>query len=288
MPNVAVVTDSTACLPRNLVEQYDIKVVPLTFVFGDTSYTDDPELDIEEFYHRLETEKNTPTTSPASPGTYLEVYKELSRECDAILCVTVASRISGMYQAARVAKDMAADELPETRIEVLDSGTAAMAQGFVVLAAARSAVEGGSLDEVTAAANEVKSRVQLVAMVDTLDYLARSGRIPRAGAWAASLVGLKPILSIKNGQVKLRSASRNAKRATDGMLKSLQERVNGEGCLRVSVIHANVPDMAEQLLEKVKQRVECTEVFIARFSPLMGIYTGPGVLGLVYYNELGK
>ena len=285
MPRVAVVTDSTACLPRNLIEQYGIGIVPLTFVFGDTTYTDDPDMNVQEFYHRLRTEKSIPTTSPASPGAYLEVYKTLRRQCEAILCVTVASRISGMYQAARIARDMAADTLPDTSIEVLDSGTAAMAQGFVVLAAARAAAEGKSVREVIAAASAVKSEVELVAVVDTMDYLAKSGRIPKAGAWAGSLVGLKPILSIKDGRIRLKSASRSIQKATAGMVKTLRERAHSNGSLRVSVIHADVPDMAEQLQQRVVEKVDCVEIFTARFSPVMGIYTGPGVLGLVYYNE---
>ncbi len=285
MPRVAVVTDSTACIPRNLVEQYGIGIVPVTFLFGDTTYIDDPDTDIQEFYHRLRTEKTVPTTSPASPGAYLEAYEKLRCQCEAILCVTVASRVSGMYQAARIAKDMAADTLPDTCIEVLDSETASMAQGFMVLAAARAAAEGKSVREVMAAARAVQSQVELVAVVDTLDYLAKSGRIPKAGAWAGSLVGLKPVLSIKDGRIRLKSASRSMQKAAAGMVKSLGERSDGKGGLRVSVIHADVPDLAEQLQQRVVQKVDCAEILVARFSPVMGLYTGPGVLGLVYYNE---
>ncbi|MFQ5873075.1 MAG: DegV family protein [Dehalococcoidia bacterium] len=285
MPDVAVVTDSTACLPRELVQEYGIRVVPLTFIFGDVSYKDDPDLDIEEFYRRLEGEKTPPATSPASPGTYLEVFRELSQQARGILCITVASRISGMFEAARVAKEMAGDSLPEVQVRVMDSGTAAMAQGFVARAAARAAKCGDSLEGVWRAAADVKSRVELIAMVDTLSYLARSGRIPRVGAWAASVVGLKPILTIKDGHVKLASTSRNSQRAMEKMLKVMQERTGGKGDLHVSVIHANVPSKAEQFKTEVQQRVKCVELFVARFSPVMGIYTGPGVLGLVYYSE---
>ena len=285
MPRVAVVTDSTACLPKELVEEYAIRVVPLSFVFGDVTYVDDPELDIGDFYRRLDRADKPPTTSPASPGAYLVVFKELSRQVDSILCITVASRISGMFEVARIAKEMAVDLLPDTEVRVMDSGTATMAQGFLALAAARSAYRGESLEAVCRAVEDLKSRVELVAMVDTLDYLAKSGRIPKVGAWAASLVGFKPILTLKEGRVKLASASRNKRRGMEKMLKGMRERTDGKGSVHVAIIHAYLPAEAEEFKARVQQELSCAELFVARFTPVMGIYTGPGVLGLVFYAE---
>ncbi|MEE9199417.1 MAG: DegV family protein [Dehalococcoidia bacterium] len=285
MARVAVVTDSTACLPQELAQEYAIKVVPLSFVFGDVSYRDDPDLDMAEFYQRLERSDKTPTTSPASPGTYLEVFKELGQEAEGILCITVTSRISGMFEAARVAQEAAADALPDTEVRVMDSGTATMAQGFVALAAARAARAGQPLEAVWRAAEEVKSRVELIAMVDTLEYLAKSGRFPRLGAWAASLVGLKPILTLKEGQIRPVTASRNSRRAMEGMLKVARERTEGKGPLHVSVFHANALLKAEEFKAVIQRELSPAELLIARFTPVMGIYTGPGVLGLVFYAE---
>ncbi len=285
MSKVAVVTDSAACLSKQIIEDYDIRVLPLNFFFSGEGHTDDPDLNLDEFYHRLEYSERLPTTSSASPGTYLEVFKEASQHYESILCVTVASRISGMFESALVARDMAADQLPKTEIRVLDSGTAAMAQGFVALAAARVAHDGESMEAVHVASVNVKSRVELVAMVDTLKYLARSGRVPKVGAWAASLMGLKPILIFKDGQVKPLTATRDNQRGMNRMLKLLSRHTNGKGALHVSVIHANVPYKAERFEEMVRSKVDCAELFISRFTPVMGIYTGGDVLGLTYYTE---
>lgn len=285
MPKVAVVTDSTACLPKRLAQEHGIRVVPLNFVFGDVSYEDDPDLDMSEFYRRLGDAKDTPTTAPSSPGTYLEVFKELSQNSDSILCVTVTSRISGMFESARVAKEMALDHLPGTEVRVMDSGTATMAQGFVALAAARVANRGESLDAVCKAAEDVKSRVDLVAMVDTLRYLAKSGRFPKAAAWATSLIGLKPILTLRDGHIKLLSAARSSRGGMVKMLKMMKQRTKRGHSAHISVIHANVPNRADEFAERVRHQNGCTELFVSHFTPVMGIYTGPGVLGLVFYTE---
>ena len=285
MARVAVVTDSTACLPKELAQEYDIRVVPLSFIFGDVTYRDDPDMDMAEFYHRLKQEDKTPTTSSASPGAYLEVFKELGQQAEGILCVTVTSRISGMLEAARIAKEMAADVLPNTEVRVLDSGTATMAQGFVALAAARTAKVDEPLDAVLRTAEDVKSRVELVAMVDTLDYLAKSGRFPKVGAWAASLVGLKPILTLKDGHPRPITASRNSRRGMEGMLKFMREKTRGRGPLHVSVIHGDVPQQAEEFRVMIQRDMSCAELLVAHFTPVMGIYTGPGVVGLVFYAE---
>ena len=153
-------------------------VVPLTYVFGDTVVADDPTLDMADFYRCLETSEKPPTTSPASPGAYVETFEDLIGNVEGILCITVSSRFSGMHRAATVAKGMVVTDSSPTRVEIMDSGGAAMLQGFVVLAAARAAVEGASLEEVTRVAESVKSRVRLVAVIDTFKYLGRSGPVP--------------------------------------------------------------------------------------------------------------
>ena len=285
MRKVAIVTDSTSCIPADLVRELDIRVVPLTYVFGDTVVPDDPDMDMPDFYRRLQAAERPPTTSPASPGVYVEAFKELIGAVDAVLCITVSTRFSGMYRAATVARDMVSEDSSPTRVDVMDSGGAAMLQGFVVLAAARAAAEGASLDEVTRIAESVKARVRLVAVIDTFKYLGRSGRFPRVVAWGASLIGLKPVLSLRMGQVKPVTVARSRQGALRRMLRMLERDTRGKDTVRVAMLHANVPEEAEAFARHVSQTVDCTELLMSHLTPVMGIYTGPGVLGITYYTD---
>ena len=285
MRKVAIVTDSTSCIPAELARELDIRVVPLTYVFGDVVVPDDPDMDMPDFYRRLQTARRPPTTSPASPGAYVEAFKKLLGGVESVLCITVSSRFSGMHRAATVAKEMVAEESPPTRVEVMDSGGAAMLQGFVVLAAARAAADGASLEEVVRIAESVRSRVRLVAVIDTFKYLGRSGRFPRIVAWGASLIGLKPVLSLRMGQVRPVTVARNRQGALNKMLHMLERDSRGKDTVRVAMLHANVPEEAESFARQVSETVDCTELLMSHLTPVMGIYTGPGVLGITYYTD---
>ena len=282
---VAIVTDSTSCIPFELSRELDIRVAPLTYVFGDMVVADDPTLDMADFYRRLEAAEKPPTTSPASPGAYAEIFRELIGQVEAILCITVSARFSGMQRAATVARDMVASDASPTRVEVMDSGGAAMLQGFVALAAARAAASGGGLDEVLHAAESVRSRARLVAMIDTLKYLGRSGRFPRIAAWGASLIGVKPVLSLRMGQLKPVTVAISRQGAVEKILRMLKRDAEGKESVRVAVLHTNVPEEAEAFARRVGETVDCTEVLMSHLTPVMGIYTGPGVLGIAYYAE---
>lgn len=284
MRKVAIVTDSTSCIPAELARELDIRIVPLTYVFGDTVVPDDPDMDMPDFYRRLQTAKRPPTTSPASPGMYVEAFNELIGSIDAVLCITVSARFSGMHRAATVARDMVSKDSSPTRVMVMDSGGAAMLQGFVVLAAARAAAEGASLEEVTRIAQSVRARVRLLAVIDTFKYLGRSGRFPRIVAWGASLIGLKPVLSLRMGQVKPVTVARSRQGALRKMLRMLERDTRGKDVVRVAMLHTNVPEEAREFAHQVSETVDCTELLMSHLTPVMGIYTGPGVLGIAYYS----
>lgn len=285
MRKVAIVTDSTSCIPAELGRELGIRVVPLTYVFGDTVVPDDPHMDMPGFYRRLQTAESPPSTSPASPGVYVEAFRDLIGSVEAVLCITVSARFSGMHRAATVARDMVSEDSSTTRVEVMDSGGAAMLQGFVVLAAARAAAQGASLEEVTRIAESVRARVRLVAVIDTFKYLGRSGRFPRVVAWGASLIGLKPVLSLRMGRVKPVTVARTRQGALRKMLRMLERDTRGKDSIRVAMLHANVPAEAEEFARQVSETVNCTELLMSHLTPVMGIYTGPGVLGIAYYTE---
>ncbi|MBI2847189.1 MAG: DegV family protein [Chloroflexi bacterium] len=284
MTKIAIVTDSTACIPKELVDELGIWVVPINIEYQGVIYRDGIDLLPGDFYKLLEKVEKAPHTSPASPGAYLEVYKEASKNAEAILCITLLSRLSAMYDAARLATEMAQGLLPDTEIRVLDSRTATMAQGFVVLAAARAAAQGKSLEEVTQAAEELKPKVQVLAFLDTLNYLAKSGRIPKAGAWAASLLHMKPVISLANGEISLVTAVRSRQSGMNRLMELIEERTERKGPLHIAVIHAGAPQEAERLKERIKSQFQCSELLVTEFTPVMGVYTGPGLLGLAFYS----
>ncbi|MBI2918834.1 MAG: DegV family protein [Chloroflexi bacterium] len=279
MGRVAVITDSTACLPKEVVAQHGIVVVPVELVIEGRVYRDGVD-DVADFYAVLRHSSRLPTTSPSSPGTYLEAYRRASQQADEVLCITVSSSVSGMYDSARAAMELAGQALPGARIQVLDSQTAAMAQGFVVLEAARNAETG--LEAAMAAARQAMSQVTLVCFLDTLYYLARSGRVPKAAAWAASLLQIKPIIRFRQGSIELVSRSRTRSRAMVRLLELVRREV-GDRPVSLAVMHADARPEAEELRRRAQSTLQCVETYLTEFTPVMGSHTGPGLLGLAYH-----
>lgn len=281
---IGLVTDSTACIPPELVAQYGIEIVPVELAFEGKVYRDGVDLSAEEFYQMLKKAHRLPTTSPASPVGFLEAYRRLGQRSEAILCLTVAARFSAMFDSARAAMETAREAMPGTRIEVLDSGVAAMCQGFMVLEAARAAAQGKGMEEVIAAAQRLRPRVQLLAMLDTLYYLAKGGRVPIPAAWASSLLQVKPILELREGELRLLERVRTRPRAIERMVEVLSQRGGGKP-LHLAVVHAHAIEEAMQLKERLARLFPCRELYLTQFTPVMGVHTGPGLLGLAFYTE---
>ena len=209
----AIVTDTTACIPPELVERYGIEVVPLHIIFEGRTFVDSMQLDAAAFYDLLSRSKERPTTAAPSPGMFLEAIGRAGRRADTVLIITVSAQFSAMYDAARQAIDIARAEAPHLDLRLLDSRNAAMAQGFIVLEAARAAVAGHSSDDIVAKAQDMTSRVTLFAMLDTLTYLARSGRVPLVPAWAAGMLQVKPIVRFSASGIRLAARTRTRTRA---------------------------------------------------------------------------
>jgi len=281
---VAIVTDSTACIPKEQVENYGIEVVPVVFVFGDKSYLDGIDMSPAEFYARLRRAKKLPTTSGSLPGPYLEAYRKASRRASIILCITLPSKLSGMFNSAQLATEMAKETLPNVAIELLDCGTAAAAQGLVVLSAARAAALEKSLTEVVDVARSAMRRVNLLATLDTLKYLVKGGRVPKAAGLASSLLQIKPIFAINDGDVHPVTNARTNRGATKRILELMGEKIVNGQPLHVAVMHADALDRAKELMDEISSRFDCAELFITEFTPVMGVHTGPGVIGVAFYS----
>ena len=189
-----------------------------------------------------------------------------------------------MFNSAQLAKEMAKEALPDVVIEVLDCGTAAAAQGLVVLAAARDAASGRSLTKVIETARNVMQRVNLFAMLDTLYYLAKGGRVPKAAALASSLLQIKPIFTVKDGDVHPVTNVRTTAGAMNRILKIMEQKVGKGQPLHVAVMHADALDKAIALKNQIASQFDCAELFITEFTPVMGVHTGPGVIGIAFYS----
>jgi DegV family protein with EDD domain len=282
---VAIVTDTTACIPRELTQKYEIEIVPVVFIFGDRAYQDGIDMSTTEFYTRLRKAKKLPTTSGSLPAPYLDAYRKASQKANNILCITVPAKLSGMFNSAQMAINMAKESLPDVTIKVLDCGTAAAAQGLVVLEAAKAAATGKNLSEVIEVTRKIMQRVHLLATLDTLKYLVKGGRVPLAAALATSLLQIKPIFTVSNGEARPLTNGRTMAGAMKQILKMMEQRVSKEKPLHVAVMHADALDRAEELVNEISRRFNCVELFITEFTPVMGVHTGPGVVGVAFYNE---
>jgi len=266
------------------VQRYDIRIVPISIIIEGRPYRDGVDITPQEVYELIASSKELPTTTSPSPGDFLEAYRELADRASGIVCITICSEISMMYDSAVQAKQMAEEEMHGIAINVVDSRTAGGAEGFVSLAAAVAAASGKNLTQVTEVAEQMIPRVNMVAVLDTLEYLARAGRIPRAASWITSMLKIKPILTFSQGEIRPLERARTKPRAVKRLVEIMRERT-GSRPVHVNVMHANVLEEAEALKKQVESEFECAEIFIADFAPTMGVQAGPGVLALAFYSE---
>jgi DegV family protein with EDD domain len=286
MRKVAVVADSVCCLPQEVLEKYDICVVPLQIVYEGKSYRDGVDITPNEVYKIMRKKENLPTTSTASAGDFLDAYRQMSQKAESVLCITLTSLQSKVFEAASTAREIAREEIPNTTIEVFDSRAVAGALGFIVREAARVASKGGSMAEAIEAAREMMGRVNFLAMLDTLYYLARLGRIARAAAWVGSVLDMKPVLEHNPaiGETMPVARPRTKRRAVEHMLKIMADRM-GDSRVHVVVQHADEMEEAEKLAAEIESRFNCVEMGITEFAPVMGVHTGPGLLAIGFYAD---
>ncbi len=284
MSKVAIVTDSISCLTPELVQKYNIGIVPIRLLVQGKVYRDMVDITPSEAYEMFLQDPESFKTSPAAPGHYLEAYREASTRTDSILCVTLSARLSTGYEMAQVAREQARSELPQTSIEVLDSQTVTAAEGFVALAAARAAEERNGLAEVVKAAREARDRTTFIILLETLRHVYRTGRIPKVAAQIGSMLNIQPILTSSSGLVRFIGAARSREKGINRILQMMRDKV-GESPVHVAVMHAYTRDEAERLKERISSEFNCVELWLTEFSPVMGYATGTGTLGFAYYRE---
>lgn len=281
---VAVVTDSATALPRHLYEEAGLFVTPMQITIGGRSYDDGPDGVGNDFYDLLKGAAEVPRTSAPLPARWLENIKAAKEKADSIFIVTLAANMSASYDSARVAAEIAREEDPDTSITVYDSRTAAGSEALIALAAARTAASGGSLDEVVATAHKVGDRVRLLAYLDTLEYVWRSGRVPRVAVWATSLLKMKPVMEMTQGKVQNLARPRSRAKAMDRIITEMA-RTAGALPVHVAVMHADATREARVLHDQIERDFNCVELFVTQFAPFMGAHTGPGLVGASFWAE---
>jgi DegV family protein with EDD domain len=271
---VAIVTDSTADLTPEMVEELGVTVVPLQVIFGDEAYREGVDITTEEFYERLVKSRPLPTTSAPSVGDFQEVYERLLKEADSIVSIHIGAKLSATVQAAQTARQSLAK--PE-RVEVVDSQAASLAMGFAIMDAVEVARAGGKLAEVKAMAEGAVQRMQVLFMLDTLEYLRRGGRIGRARAYLGAILSVKPILALREGEIYPEERVRTRAR---GLERIIQSAIRHQNVKRAAVGHSSTPDEAESIRERLAMAFPNVKVHLIRFGPVIGTHAGPGIVGV--------
>jgi fatty acid-binding protein DegV len=263
MSRVAFVIDSTAYVPKELTEGHPIHVVPLVVIWSGETLRDGYEIEPDQFYARLKTAKELPSTSQPSPAAMKEVYEKLLAEGYEILSVLISSKFSGTVASAK----QALDQLPGAKIELIDSMTASMGVGWPVVMAALQ-------------------NTGVLLMVDTLEFLHRGGRIGGAQRFLGTALNLKPILEVVDGAFVGLERVRTQRKALARLVDLLEERIAGRSPVRLAVIHSAAPEVAAGLLERAAARLNPIETATAKVSPTVGVHVGPGAVGLSFTAEV--
>ncbi len=281
MSKIALVTDSTVCMPADLVQQYNITVLPQILIWGEETLRDGEDIQPGEFYRRLATAEIMPRSSQVSVVDFKNAYERLLGEGYEILNILISSRLSGTIGSATQAREAFPPDAP---IEIVDSYTTGMEMGLHILQAARRIAQGATLAEAKAAAETAQEYSGLILTPMTLEFLHRGGRIGGASRFLGTALNIKPILHVEGGRVEPLERVRTRKRAKRRLVDIVAERV-GDKPVHVVALHANTAAEAGEILQASKEKLTVIESFIAEVSPVIGTHVGPGTLAMAYMIE---
>ncbi|MDQ7793715.1 MAG: DegV family protein [bacterium] len=275
MGKVGIIADSTCDLPGSLIKELGVRIVPLTVHFGDEQFRDHYDLTSQGFIDKLVTSKHHPRTSQPSPNDFAEVYRELSGQYESLVVLTISSKLSGTYQSAVMALELAGN--PD--VEIVDTRSASLGVGAVVVAAARAAAAGKNKQEVVAAARRVADNLRVFFVVDTLEYLERNGRIGKAQFLLGTLLKIKPILTLEDGVVASLEKVRGKAKVIPRLVELAGETAGGRE-VDLAVVHAAAPEEARQLRQALSGSLKVRELLAGQLGPVIATHAGPGTLGL--------
>jgi DegV family protein with EDD domain len=278
---IAIVTDSSAQIPEKALEGLAVHTIPLWLIWEGESYLDGIDIDTTTFYRRLRSATSLPTSSQPTVDEFINFYQRIGSTCDVIVNVLVSSKISGTITNAKVA----IQRLPEMEIHLVDAFSSSMGLGHVVLAAARAAVAGKSVDEVIAAAEEMREQINFIFVVDTLEYLHKGGRIGGAKRLLGTAFRVKPLLEFRDGQIEPLEQVRTKRKAITRMLEIAEERLLGASMGEATVVDIDCKPDGDHVAAMVRERFSPKQLYRGDVSPVVGTHVGPGAIGFAFYPE---
>ena len=281
---IALVTDSTAYIPDELCQQYNLTVAPQVLIWGDDNYQDGVDIQPDEFYARLKTAKVMPTTSQVPPATMKTIFEDLIDKGNDVLGIFISTKLSGTIQSAMQAKEMMGKA--GEKVNYVDSFSTSMALGFQVLAVARAIADGANLAEATALAEKARDLTGVYFAVDTLEFLHRGGRIGGAQRFLGTALNMKPVLAVEEGRVEAVERIRTKGKALDRVLELVAEQTKSKNSIRLAALHAFAEEEARALLDKASKAINPIESLLTTVSPVVGTHAGPGTVGLAYMVEM--
>jgi DegV family protein with EDD domain len=279
-----VITDSIASLPIEICSRENLHVVPLILILPDGEYHNGVDIDPRRYYRLLREGKLSPKTSAPSPGDFHKFYEQLSRTNESVIVITAPKELSNTWESAVIASEMISENLP---VQVIDSRVAGPAEGFVAIAAARLAASGLGLDTITDALGKVLKDVGFVVVLDTVKFLAESGRVLEAREWVKSVTRIYPVLCIINGQIRVLGLARIKSKAIQRMVNWLESSVSNKK-VAMAFCHTDALSEATELAEKMQAICRPTESFITELTPVIGAHTGPGLVGVGWWVQSDK
>jgi DegV family protein with EDD domain len=280
MAKVALVTDSTAYIPKELLQRYTITVVPQVVIWDSQTLEDGVDIQPTEFYARLSTSKTMPTTSQVSVQSMFKAFSNLLGEGNEVLGMFLSAKLSGTMQSAYQGRDQL--ESGADKVQIFDTETTAMAMGFQILAVAQAAAEGASMADCLALAEKAKGTTGVYLVVDTLEFLHRGGRIGGAQRFLGAALNLKPLLAVQEGRVEGVERIRTKAKAQERMLEMVTEQCRGKSPVRLASLHANSAEDARAILARAEALLKPVQSVFSEVSPAVGTHTGPGTVGLCY------
>jgi DegV family protein with EDD domain len=280
---IKIVTDTTCDLTPEMVKEHDITIVPINIQFGTDSYQEGVNMDWDLFYRRIEETGELPQTSQPSPGVFAEEYRRLAREkgADAIISTHVTGKLSGTYQSACEAAELVKDEV---KVYPHDSLAGSAALGLACMEASRMARAGKTAEEIIARLDEIRSRVNVILVLENLEYPRKSGRVGGLSAALGSILNLKPIVSLEDGLLDTLETVRTRKKSLARLLDIMEERVGTTALVDLGVIHARAPEVGQDMFSMAKDRFNCREAYLTELCASLTVHFGPGVIGLCVYE----